>query len=72
MPFSVLPKKTTKIGHSFRKYVKHFKTKFSKLLLTKVGLLVQYSSKKKSERFDPFAIFEEVLNDFGTSDDDKI
>ena len=82
MSSSDLPKlwtEPTKIGHIFRKQ------KFQKNSFIKVDLLVNYSlQKKKSERFGwflmpkndfestNFANFEEVVHNFGRSDDDMI
>ena len=79
---SDLPKlwtELTKIGHIFRKQ----STLKIKVSFIKVDLLVKYSSqKKKSERFGwflmpknestNFANFEDVVHNFGKSDDDII
>ena len=88
MSTSDLPKLWTeqiKIGHIFRKKKYFINLSFQKHLLIKVDLLVKYSSqKKKSERFGwflmpkndfestNFANFEEVVHNFGRSDDDMI
>ena len=57
---------------------------FKNIFLLKVGLLVQYSSNKKMERFDQFStlkidfenqnfeMFDEVVHNFGKSDGDII
>ena len=87
MSSSDLPKlwtKSTKIGYIFRKQSKYFENQsFQKISFIKVDLLVKYSSqKKKSERFvkmpkndfesTNFANFEEVVHNFGRSDDDMV
>ena len=74
----------TKNGHIYRKQ-STLKISFQKTSFIKVNLQVKYSSeKKKSERFGwflmpkndfertNFANFEEVVYNFGTSDDDMI
>ena len=76
----------TKIGHISRKQ-KYFKIQgFQKISFIKVDLLVKYSlqKKKNSERFGwflmpkndfestNFANFEDVVHNFGRSDDDMI
>ena len=75
----------TKIRHIFYT-IKYFNNEtFKNKLFVKIGLLVKYSSQKKnSERFhwflmlkndfesQNFAIFEEVVHNFGRSDDNMI
>ena len=82
----LLPKpELTKIGHIFRKQSTYIKNQsFQKISLIKVDLLVKYSLQKKKIRkirfiFDAvkllctnFANFEEVVHNFGWSDDDMI
>ena len=83
MSSSDLPKlwtEPTKIGHIFRK--QSTLKVFLKISLVKVDFLVKYSlQKKKSERFGWFLMpkndfectnFEEVVHNFGRSDDDMI
>jgi hypothetical protein len=84
MSSSDLPKlwsKPTKIGHIFRKYNKYLKKKFT---CKSWSPSLIFFIEKNSERFgwffmlkkyfesQNFAIFEEVVQSFGRSDDDII